>query len=988
MYNYENLINKNNIIINFFLNNKKKLNNTIFLNNIKYIIDKNSILEKNLKLNLNKFNILLIKQNQKVDINYIYLFMNNLLLLYLNKYITLKEFINSITKIKKDELSSIVKPSLEYSLVPNIINDLDLILNQIDFKTFLKQESTFNFKSFLNQESPQLTEYSNNSLLEIIESYNNFGHNDIVIQGDIEFPKSTTNQKDIHLPKSTTNQEDIHLPKSLTSSAYINNQDFLQNKDELNSHNINSNIYFDKQEYLKDKILNYKKDYFKLYKYVINFGNNNNLIIRDGPMLILSLFMPNDILYNKQYSGWTKKYFKTQIQCILVFKYYFPNCNIRLYFDWFLLEKGFKMLKGDDESLILTKQFDKFKYNDFEEGYQTNMRIYLNNFYNILKKYEDFPFKNGMERFLFYYHLASKSRNNNLQVEVDDIPGEFFIYKFDGPFIENKGTSTEGHITNGYIGQQLRYITLKQTDYIFNDKLIKRPKHLVYRDAHANCPAYNDFLWIKYMNDISNGYQKEFYLIPSSLGYITGWNDKVKCNIDGKIYPRSAVAGIVQFVNSTNSEHFITDDTYKRSIGITFLLNKNNELPILTHRDISSHEPRRNFYGYGIDEYINSSFFNLDSIKKKSIYFSHYYADQILHEYFLIIELFLIKFLFKTQTFTQISKIDFLKKVEILRNDYKLHNNNELGLLLSIYPTKYHIVPAIFNNDYDDIFYNKPLVNINTLFEKFINKYGEDKLKYLDELTFNNLKEFNITCISSAISTSSEWCLNPYQENKNNILKCPPSNFYSGFYYELSPSLNHGIIRQPSELYEALIQLEKNNLIIPLNNTDYKLYIEKNNFMNDILKNIINKKCKIKKHLQKIILSYNYHIYNYDLIFIDNILKDILNLKEKLINKSDDIEEILIFKALNYYGYDINPECIYINFINNVDYISFNNNVKKLANIPGWAVFAANILLYDNDNYDNYDNYDKKTYLKKIKEKSSKYSQMKDNNHSLYKMAT
>jgi hypothetical protein len=150
------------------------------------------------------------------------------------------------------------------------------------------------------------------------------------------------------------------------------------------------------------------------------------------------------------------------------------------------------------------------------------MNKYLKKCYNKLKEYETYDFENGLQQFLFYYHLSSKVTkigNDNVHFDSRSVI-DFFVYKFSDPFIENKGLANEGHITNGFIGQQIRYIALRQTDYEYNGKTIKRPTHLVWRDAHANCPGYNDYLWIEKINEISKSSKTELYLIPTSIAYM------------------------------------------------------------------------------------------------------------------------------------------------------------------------------------------------------------------------------------------------------------------------------------------------------------------------------------------------------------------------------------------------------------------------------------------------------------------------------------
>jgi len=801
--------------------------------------------------------------------------------------------------------------------------------------------------------------------LIIEESSSNFGHENIIIQGD------------------------IHFPNAISFNNKNNNQYGGYNTYNLNIPNIDKN-YFNKQEYLKGiDIKPSSENFFKLYRYGMSSNNYlhkpNN---RDGPTFSISLFMPNANIYKKSYSSWTSKYFSNQIKNILVLKYYFPNCNIRVYFDWYMLEKGFSTLSGNDESLILTKQIKNFQYDDFEEEKQEDVRTYLSSFYNILKQYDNYPYKNGMERFIHCYHLASIVNNVNLNAELTDVPGDFFVYKLSGPFIEKINTPNEGHITNGYIGQQMRYISLKQIQYEWNGQTIGRPKHLVWRDAHANGTAYNDYLWIKEMNDFSNNKKAELYLVPTSINYTPQWNDIVKCTANGKYMFRSAVAGIVQFVNSTDTIQFLSDDIYNRSVGITFLLDKDGKLPLLKHRHPGYNNEQKE-YGYGIDEYVNSSFFNLDQMKQKSVYFTHYFSWSIFdNDTFNVIELLLLKYLIKENKIKdKISRFEFTKKIEELRNDKKLSNNNELRLILSIYPNKYHYSNSIFssNNDERDVkFYNKEQLGLDGIINLLEAKI-KDK-QYTNDLTFENLEKLNITCKNTALSSSIEWCTYPYLEKQSTTEKlCPPANYYSGFYYDNPPSLDIGILRQPSDLIFAYEGLLKNKLRIPLNKSDYKLIVEKDTFMKDTFKNVDDSKCHIKPALQNIILEYG-QTTEFGISKAQQIAQNVAKLNPKGIAVSQsDVWVPLIWKALNYVGYDVKPECFDVKLNNYEEYNKFNEYVKELATLPGWAKYAAYILINDTDNYGNDDN---KFDSEKVKQKSVMYSAIPDVNHDKYKMAS
>ena len=147
--------------------------------------------------------------------------------------------------------------------------------------------------------------------------------------------------------------------------------------------------------------------------------------------------MPNSILHKTpiNFTGWTQKYFKNQLRHILAFNYYFPNGNVTYYFDYYMLEK-FKSLP-DDNNLNITKNITDIRYNDYEsEG--TNVKKIIDQFYNKAKEFENYKFKNGLTRFIFYFELACRSYNNNGKLEIREKSGDFFVYKFKtNLFLEN-----------------------------------------------------------------------------------------------------------------------------------------------------------------------------------------------------------------------------------------------------------------------------------------------------------------------------------------------------------------------------------------------------------------------------------------------------------------------------------------------------------------------------------------------------------------------
>ena len=700
--------------------------------------------------------------------------------------------------------------------------------------------------------------------------------------------------------------------------------------------------------------------------------------------------MPNSNLSKGDFSSWTKRYLQNQIKLCLVFNYYFPNGNYRNYFDYYMLNT-FKSLLGNDSSLILTKQFNNFSYNDFEEDKDGPVNNFLQQYYNLLKTYENFSFKNGLDRFIFTFDLACKCYNNNGMLEIREKTGDFFVYKFSGPFIENEGTLKEGHITDAYMGQLIRYISLKQSNYNYNGKEIKKPTHFVWRDAHTNCIAYNDYLWISEINKYKD---KTIYFLPTSIGYESSWHDYVKCSINNNKYQRTAIAGVVQMINPKFSED---DELYIKTIGLGFIINT-DKLPIKETRYIGSHYnmmKQLKDYDYGIDEYILSSLFIEDKIKKYTIYFNYKlewetynlwisYTNVKDYQYYLQTAQIII---LNKLNIPKIKKIDVIKMVEKLRISNG-SGDKALGFLLSMIPNKYHFMGTLFSYNKDDLIFTSEL-DVDKITKKYANNNPEiiNKLK---NINFENLNYFGFKCMDNVIiNTTLEWCQRAYIQNvPQDKMYCTPANYYSGFYDETPPSLDIGILRQPSDLKYVIGALDNNKLKLKLNKSDYKIKVENLLFSNAVKKNIINGSI-IKPALQSIILNFGDIDTKYGITQGEIIAQDALSVLhlDKMISTKSKILTLLIWKALNYSGYDVPPNWFYINLDNDEYYYKFNEFVKKLANIPGWADYATEVLISDND--DSYTYNDNEFESLKIINKSIKYSQSyKGKDFNKYKMAS
>lgn len=837
---------------------------------------------------------------------------------YVTHYKTLDLILSYLTQRESyGNFSTMLPPQFIHYLKMsiNIMNNPEDLLNLIEIHNRKDREMINLVKKGGNISE---TEFDPSKYKLIKENHTtNYGHEKLILKGNVDFPP---------------------FIKYDIDSKYSNHYKVQ---------------YFDKQkEIIKKNVqpIANQKDYFNLFRYgmsksdLLHQPNNGN----DTITLSISLFMPNNKIYEKQFGEWMYKYFINQLRLLLCFKFYFPDGNIRNYLDYYMLEEGFSKISGNDDSLKITTKFTEFDCNDFEDDKIDELKKYMADFYTKIKKIDNYNFSSGLERIMTYFHMASSVININGKVFFTEKPGDFFVYKFSGPFIENINGNV-GHITNGYIGQQIRYISVKQINYIWNDILIKRPVHLIWRDAHATTVGFNDSLWIKKCFNIGFSQKRHFFLMPTSIEYEPQWNDTVKCLINGQYYTRSAIAGMVQFMNFTDTDDFLPYDIYKQSIGMTFLLNNINQLEIKQHRPGDNIKNDNTEYKYGIDEYINSSFFVLDYFRKKSLYYSHFWFFRIYNNwgnksnYITRAEILLIIYLVNTHKFdgnNEYTRFDFIREIEKLRNDITLKDNNALRFILSIYPTKYHINMTIFN--FTKIEFDKWVdtkIKINDVIQKYKDEIkDESEKKYYDNLTEDNLKKLGMSCKNTAINNAIEWCINPYLTdfNEDDII-CHPANYFSGFYFDEPPSLNSGLLRQPDDIDNAIkmlddphkIKLFKTNYKIDINDIKYKWTNEN-----------IDKDGNIKLSILNSILDLN------------------LSIKEQLIkiHGSIDIKPIIIpfiWKSLLVAGYNVPADWIKYNNSSNDAQKKLNELIINVSQNKLWIETTIKLLNLINIKFDN-----------------------------------
>jgi hypothetical protein len=584
-------------------------------------------------------------------------------------------------------------------------------------------------------------------------------------------------------------------------------------------------LYINKDNIIHDSLANIKpvNDIFKLYRYGFNKLSKPNTT--ENPTLSVSLFikdLPEKKANPMLFHEWFNRYFYNNLELLIAFNYYFPNGSIRLYLDWYSLDL-LKTLKSD----IIQFQNPIIREYSFDFETLVNGKFNVSECFKRYIKYinENLPvFNNFAEKFLYYLVIASKIYNNtdsnediNMNKEAD-----FFVYKFDekSDFTEIKNGVTS-HITNGFIGQGMRYICLRQIPYMYNDIQIQRNKHFIWRDGHSNQTGFNDAEIIKIFNSVVKKSNKKIYnLMPSNNYYVRGWHEGAVCPSEKSIWERrSAIAGVVQMVNFTDSQKWFSDEIYYSTIGMLFLLDNNNKVTLKYHR--------KEGYSYGIEEYIFNNFFKLEYFRKINVYFNDYF---LYHTWFLdcnfdvimnidsldnieksphIVKttILLLLYLIKKQRIPlQFTFVDFINQIEILRNNPPIDINERkwLGFLLSIYPTKYFIQPTIFNqsSNHGCISYSNQWSSITSRIDKKYPIFDKE----IKDLTWQDLNSININCNTPIVNSNVEWCRNEYL---NDTKHCPPDVFFSGFYTDKPTGLEYGIFRNPAEL-EQLVELIDN----------------------------------------------------------------------------------------------------------------------------------------------------------------------------------
>jgi hypothetical protein len=269
-----------------------------------------------------------------------------------------------------------------------------------------------------------------------------------------------------------------------------------------------------------------------------------------------------------------------------------------------------------------------------------------------------------------------------------------------------------------------------------------------------------------------------------------------------------------------------------------------------------------------------------------------------------------------------------------------------VGFLLSLVPNKYHMQMYLFDCMfyYDSHIKNMQLdkfnlIDLDKIVQNAISTRPIDLILNENKLDDNILKKHNLDCRSTILlNTVGEWCQKAYNTlftSDAETTNCNSANYISGFYDDAPPNLDIGILRQPSDLPYAYEAMKKNQLLLPLNKSNYKLQEESKSFKSAIGSNVISKE-QIKK------------LFDSNMSLIERIIT--YDYLAELYAKYDhDQLCILVWKTMNFCKYDVDPSWFnQLVLKSDEEYRVFNNDVKQLSlvkvnNLP-WADYAFGIL--------------------------------------------
>lgn len=301
-----------------------------------------------------------------------------------------------------------------------------------------------------------------------------------------------------------------------------------------------------------------------------------------------------------------------------------------------------------------------------------------------------------------------------------------------------------------------------------------------------------------------------------------------------------------------------------------------------------------------------------------------------------------------------------MQLLEELRSDstYIFKNEEEkniIGFLLSLIPNKYHLQIYLFGSSSS---YDNEMKQIKMSINDWYTECKRmDSINFIKEaaktLTSESLKSIGLYCkMSISQHTAGEWSQASYGTNykpSNLTANCDSADYFSGFYYESPPSLDIGILRQPSDFKYAFDAMKKNKLVRFLDKSNYKLdYHTTSSVKSYVYSSLQNSKSYVIKDdvinriFPPVTTASGISSYLWSLV-----MPNILTVCREAYN--NDQLSILVWKSLNFYGYNIPVSWFDILVLENDNqYRIFNDRVKSLAmfnvgTIP-WATKTFSML--------------------------------------------
>lgn len=767
---------------------------------------------------------------------------------------------------------------------------------------------------------------------------------------------------------------------------------YQKNKKEFDENKEKMNEILNNSEYLT---IEEQNKYFKVYK-IINMVDSikNEMEIKNNnynqPTLCMSLFYGNlQNFSGENIKSYVSKYISNQIRAIIAFKIGFPDGNVKLLFDKFMLDKFSSEFVDIDETIsyyISDVDIDnKNKIVRSITHYNNEIKLKISK----LEKNNSIKI-NTLDKILLMYDTAS-NLNKNIFIEM-------FAYEFSDLFthetISKYNTKVTQAITNGYIGQLIRYLSVIQDDYLFDNNVFSKSRHIVIRDGHAVSPGKFDCEWINELNIQCYKNNRTISMMMFSHYYKKIWNGDICCCEN--IVTNSSPAGWSQFAMFGENKNFIT--RYKKIITLPFIItNDEKNIPFLNFRnnktkyfinekkDIKNTLIFNNYlnYGYGIDEFLLSTLISDKIILQHQMlveflfYMPNFnYVNKtsetititcsfiiLLYVYVHIFEygISFLKYLLANVFHDHLDNLNKLKKFvdnssdEIIINGNVIKSETLNSLFIMVY-NKYTTLNLIRINDISSSTNVSCLLNSQSLQLDELQNKLETKLKYyICKYVRKNVKTFIKDVDENTIFKNKTVYENIFLEeyifwfNNNNATQCESILILLCLYC---------FCIDKKDDIDFISDFNYENIVIVL------LKMKKTG--SNYLYNLIDKKLKFINHNTcakftelSTYLSYEHFITFYLKLF-ENIAFKFLEIKENITNEKELSDKFIIYnkETIEYFKTEI-LQCI--NFeLGNIETFEFYNLIGdffKIHNSVDHMINYSDEIIYITKYDEEYDKF-------------------------------